>query len=407
MAHTLTKGHASGCGCGTCAIAPFTRNNYFTGKLLLERDFTDEQQYLRDKVRHHNQRLHGSGVVCGLEVVQHPNETCRDRFVRLTPGTALDCCGNEILVVSDEDIELAGLPAIAALDAEDETLHEVQLCLRFSECGNEPVPVLYDECGCDDDRCLPNRILESFEVDAVLDPPASGPSWTGPTLVRGSDLPFPEATAVTALPGGRVLVGEGTSVHLVDRGGAPTVSADLGSAVLALDLAPAGAFYVTREEAGALVVSVLDAALAVTHDEAVAASSAPVTTGVTSDGRLLLLQSGTGTLTVYGSDLEGGAPAAPTTITLDKGRSLLAVHPAQPRAYVAADASSADPDPARVDAVDLDAGTVNDLLSVPAGRIVALAPGSTALAVATDDADLAGYAYDDGCLLYTSPSPRD
>ena len=191
MAHTLTKGHASGCGCGTCAIAPFTRNNYFTGKLLLERDFTDEQQYLRDKVRHHNQRLHGSGVVCGLEVVQHPNETCRDRFVRLTPGTALDCCGNEILVVSDEDIELAGLPAIAALDAEDETLHEVQLCLRFSECGNEPVPVLYDECGCDDDRCLPNRILESFEVDAVLDPPASGPSRTGRPWSVGPTCPSP------------------------------------------------------------------------------------------------------------------------------------------------------------------------------------------------------------------------
>jgi len=111
--------HGRDCGCGTCTIAPFTRNNYFTGKLLLERDFTDEQQYVRDKGRHHNQRLHGTGVVCGLELVQHPSADCRDRFVRLEPGTALDCCGNEILVVDAEDLELAAFPAVMELDPDD------------------------------------------------------------------------------------------------------------------------------------------------------------------------------------------------------------------------------------------------------------------------------------------------
>ena len=28
--------------CPACNYGPFTRNNYFTGKLLVERDFTDE-----------------------------------------------------------------------------------------------------------------------------------------------------------------------------------------------------------------------------------------------------------------------------------------------------------------------------------------------------------------------------
>jgi collagen triple helix repeat protein len=402
MGHTLTAnghktGHSNGCGCGTCTIAPFTRNNYFTGKLLLERDFTDEQQYVRDKIRHHNQRLHGIGVVCGLEVVQHPNEDCRTRFVRLTPGTAIDCCGNEILVVDEEDIELATLPGITELDPDDDAFHEVQICLRFKECGNEPVPVLYDECGCDDDRCLPNRILESFEVAAVVDPPATGPTWTGPPLVRGVDLPFPEATLVTVLPDGRLLVGEGTTVHLVDPGGG-TVSRDLGSDVLGLDPAPGGSFYATRDDGGALVVSVLDDALATTHDENVADSSSPVTTAVTADGRLLLLQPGTGTITVYADDLEGGSPAAPVTVTVDKDRGLLAVHPTEPTAYVAADAASPDPAPTRIDVVDLDAGTGDEFARITSGRVTALAASEDLLVVTVDDKTAVGLAHSDGAV---------
>jgi len=57
----LTDHHASQTLCHACDIGPFTRNHYFTGKLLLERDFTAEQQYVIDKLRHHHQRLHGWG----------------------------------------------------------------------------------------------------------------------------------------------------------------------------------------------------------------------------------------------------------------------------------------------------------------------------------------------------------
>ena len=68
----IGAGKHSACGCDECTIASFSLNNYFTGKLLLERDFTYEQQYNRDKLRNHNLRLHGSGVVCGMEVVRPP-----------------------------------------------------------------------------------------------------------------------------------------------------------------------------------------------------------------------------------------------------------------------------------------------------------------------------------------------
>jgi len=54
--------------CVECDIPQLARNNYFTGKFMTGRDFTDEQRYLLGKVRRHNRYLHGSGVVCGLTV---------------------------------------------------------------------------------------------------------------------------------------------------------------------------------------------------------------------------------------------------------------------------------------------------------------------------------------------------
>ncbi len=41
---------------------------------MLARDFVDEQRYVIEKLRHHNQKLHGAGVVCGLKVVQHEKD---------------------------------------------------------------------------------------------------------------------------------------------------------------------------------------------------------------------------------------------------------------------------------------------------------------------------------------------
>ncbi|MDD5320322.1 MAG: phage tail protein [Methylococcales bacterium] len=152
--------------CPACEIGPFIRNNYFTGKLMLERDFTDEQRYSIEKLRHHHQRLHGWGVVCGLKVKQHK---CPDRFICIEPGTAIDCCGHEIVVREEECIDITQLPSIKTLiDKKDESRHTLQVCLRYRECPTEEIPVLYDECGCDDTRCAPNRILESYDVDVMI-----------------------------------------------------------------------------------------------------------------------------------------------------------------------------------------------------------------------------------------------
>lgn len=157
--------------CPACDIGPFTRNHYFTGKLLVERDFTDEQRYYVDKLRHHNQRLHGWGVVCGLRVKEHGTAGCRDRFVLVEPGTAIDCCGHEIIVREETALDITQSEAVKKLkEANDNEAHTLQICIRYRECPTEDIPVLYDECGCDNTQCAPNRILESFDLDVILDP---------------------------------------------------------------------------------------------------------------------------------------------------------------------------------------------------------------------------------------------
>ena len=72
--------------CTPCGVRTFRRNTYFNGKLLVERDFRDEQHYLIGKDWLHNSLLHGTGTVCGLLVRAHPNEECRRRHVVVEPG---------------------------------------------------------------------------------------------------------------------------------------------------------------------------------------------------------------------------------------------------------------------------------------------------------------------------------
>ncbi len=186
MAHT--NGHDATGSCAACAAPQLARNNYFTGKLLVERDFREEQEYLLGKDRRHNHALHGWGTACGLKVKQHPDPACRERYVIVEPGTAIDCCGHEILVERDEYFDLlAHVPAEWLADPPDPGApprHKLQICLRSVECPTEDVPALFDECGCDEDGCKPNRIRDAYDLELVLDAPGHAHEGGGPRLDR-------------------------------------------------------------------------------------------------------------------------------------------------------------------------------------------------------------------------------
>ena len=68
------------------------RVHYYTGMLLSAEDLQAEQDYQREKCRLHNRCLHGYGVACGLAVSVWKGS------VRVSPGVALSCTGDEIVV---------------------------------------------------------------------------------------------------------------------------------------------------------------------------------------------------------------------------------------------------------------------------------------------------------------------
>jgi DNA-binding beta-propeller fold protein YncE len=213
------------------------RNHYFTGKLMVERDFTDEQRYFRGKLQRHNRTMHGSGVVCGAKVVQHPYQECQDKFVVIEPGVAVDCCGHEIIVrdelrgqlqdQSGKDLHgvlfnFAHHPKIKALrDANDQAQHTLQFCVRYKECPTEEIPVLYDECGCDETKCAPNRILESYGLDLLLDEEIEPDEPLSAKLEWKHTIPLAHSTQLSLHDGSRRLyvlstVGAGSAIHAID-----------------------------------------------------------------------------------------------------------------------------------------------------------------------------------------------
>ena len=81
----------------------FERPHFFTGQLLTADDLQADQDYIRGKSCLHNRFLHGWGIVTGLNVsADHEN-------VVVSPGLALDCAGNELVLAEPERIPLTGL----------------------------------------------------------------------------------------------------------------------------------------------------------------------------------------------------------------------------------------------------------------------------------------------------------
>ncbi len=170
--------------CLPCGLHVPVRNYYFDGKLLVARDFTDEQDYHRGLRHLHNQMLHGTGTVCGLKVIQHPQESCRRENLVIEPGMALDCCGQELILAARRRVDVAAMleadPDLAeALDGSRHLL----VALRRCDKGAEPMPLLLPGCG-EADATEYGRVLEDVEVVLLAIDPAAEAAASVPQSPR-------------------------------------------------------------------------------------------------------------------------------------------------------------------------------------------------------------------------------
>lgn len=335
--------HADHQTCTECEFDPFVRNHFFTGKMMGAGEFDTESHYHAEKLRHHNLRLHGWGVVCGLRVRQHPSPDCRMRYLLIDPGSALDCCGREILVTRQEFLDVGQHPAVKQKTG-DGLLHTLQVALCHRECPTEDVPVLYDECGCDDTRCAPNRILESFAYDVLVDPPLQ--EGIGTVAAAGAfvttDLHGVTGTMRATAEGKVALVdpGDARRALVLDPARRRLLAVNLPAAARALALAPDGVrfFVVTDPIAGpeCEVHVYLTADGAEVAPLSVPARTIPGTTtgssfaiacGVPAARRLLVLDRSAGKQFSWAEDAGAGIEDAPatTTLSISPGSQALAV----------------------------------------------------------------------------------
>jgi DNA-binding beta-propeller fold protein YncE len=323
--------------CVECDIPQMARNNYFTGKLLVERDFTDEQRYEMGKLRRHNQRLHGWGAVCGLKVKQHPNPACEDRFLVIEPGTAIDCCGREILVAHEEYFDfkaqfLANWQKQHLPDSQpDANPHVLQICVNYKECPTEDVPALFDDCSADAGSCQPNRILESYGFDVLIDPPASPTDAHGVQLEWSCTVGLANAVRVAAYDALNrlyVLTSAGTvaTLYVVDTTHDSVLSSQAFPKNTGIDVAvsPAGDFvYVALQSTLAgkapqiLVLSTLDLTITINTLGSFGSNGDVVRLGVgpAGDGRLFAVVPSTNKVLVWKTDINGPNPPTPAAAT--------------------------------------------------------------------------------------------
>ncbi len=74
-------------------MADIKRPNYFNYQFLVDKDFEDEQAYHLQMRRRHNRQMHTPGVADGLTVTK-----VAANQVRISPGTAIDRDGREIVL---------------------------------------------------------------------------------------------------------------------------------------------------------------------------------------------------------------------------------------------------------------------------------------------------------------------
>lgn len=118
----MSRAAKNGCGCGAacqcesrcCDLECLVRPNFFCGQLLTDTDLGAMVEWTRQRLALARYR-DGWGIACGLDVMcgDPDGETgcCGDKpgsgpAVYLSPGYAIDCCGNDLVVCAPMRIDL-------------------------------------------------------------------------------------------------------------------------------------------------------------------------------------------------------------------------------------------------------------------------------------------------------------
>jgi hypothetical protein len=166
-----------------CETGSFTRLRYTYGQRLTAVDLHDEQQYHRAKDRFVTRHALGYGILCGLRGVRGGGPPDLTPTLQISRGAAIDPCGNEIVVGTDQclDVDAWFASRRDELGWDQPGRYPAWVGLRYRECPSGPINLPREPCGCGDGGCGYSRVAETFELalHAVDGPvsPTERPSW--------------------------------------------------------------------------------------------------------------------------------------------------------------------------------------------------------------------------------------
>ena len=153
-------------------MADIKRLHYFDHQFLVEADFSDEQTYHLDMRRRHNRDLHTFGVAAGLQV-----EKTGDKEVTVSAGTAVDREGRQVVLDTDQIIDLSTFSA-----------GDIYITIAYDEQETDPTTATGVTGN--------TRVTETPQIQAINVPPGPAPPGDGSvirlanfTLTGGGNVP--------------------------------------------------------------------------------------------------------------------------------------------------------------------------------------------------------------------------
>jgi hypothetical protein len=179
--------------CLTPAANPQTRPRWRAGEYLTSAASALEQTCRLQRLRRHNRKMHGWGVLCGLWVVPAADAT-HPWGISICPGYAIGPYGDEIelphavqlnleeFLWYKPDTPLAGIAVIPQI---------AYIAVRYQDIAGELTLVPNLACRCNDPDYVPDRIGDGYQAGVI---------WPSTGLTQGTDAAAPASAApATAL----------------------------------------------------------------------------------------------------------------------------------------------------------------------------------------------------------------
>ena len=173
---TISQDKPCSCGCADCEgscgeLDCLERPRFFCGQLLTDQDLSALVGWTQDKFRL-NRFRDGWGVACGLEVRRNPKQVSQ---VLISPGYALDCCGEDIVVCKEMALDLQGACPPEDCDLGDEvdnqkkdpsaTVSAVDVFVSYKEQQIRPKHAMVrGDCLPVNNPCENSRTLETLQL---------------------------------------------------------------------------------------------------------------------------------------------------------------------------------------------------------------------------------------------------